>query len=127
MLPKSAITFLKTRNMEETTRFYRELLAFQLVLDQGRCRIFQICPNSYVGFCLTDSATGSDEIILTLEVEDVDGFCSILEEKGVSIEIQPRFNPDFNIYQMFIRDPNGYRIEIQRFLDPIWSQHKTKI
>jgi hypothetical protein len=35
-----------------------------------------------------------------------------------------------NIYHCFLRDPNGYLIEIQRFLDPAWPrptlQHADK-
>ena len=95
-------------------------MGFDLALDQGKCRIFQVCPNCYLGFCLTDGGTGSDEVIFTIEIEDVDGFCSYLEGLGVEIEVPPRLNEYYNIYQMFLRDPNGYLLEIQRFLDPRW-------
>lgn len=120
--PKSGITFLKCRDLDETSHFYTQILGFQQVLDQGKCRIYQICENCYLGFCVTEASTGSSEVIITLEIEDVDGFCEQLEMKGVEIEVQPRFNPDYNIYQMFIRDPNGYLIEIQRFLDLQWAE-----
>ncbi|OQY24133.1 MAG: hypothetical protein DRJ03_06405 [Chloroflexi bacterium] len=30
-------------------------------------------------------------------------------------------NPRYNIYHCFLRDPNGYLIEIQRFLDSAWK------
>jgi catechol 2,3-dioxygenase-like lactoylglutathione lyase family enzyme len=117
---QSAITFLKTRDLEATTRFYTQVMGFTLALDQGACRIFSICPGAFAGFCLTDGPTGSAEVILTLEVEDVDSACAALETAGAVIEVRPRFNPRFNIYQCFIRDPNGYLIEIQRFHDPVW-------
>ena len=119
--PKSGITFLKTRDLEGTTHFYTQVLGFKQALDQSACRIFRICPNCFIGFCLTDGATGSDEIIITLEIEDVDGCSEYLQQSGIEIEIPPRINEQYNIYQMFIRDPNGYRIEIQRFLDPAWD------
>ncbi|MBN1147819.1 MAG: VOC family protein [Anaerolineales bacterium] len=120
--PKSGITFLKTRNLSETTRFYSEIMGFDLVLDQQVCRIFKACPNCYIGFCQTEGSTGSEEVIFTLEMDDVDGFCAYLLAQGIEIDIWPRLNERYNIYQMFVRDPNGYRIEIQRFLDPGWAQ-----
>ena len=120
--PTSSITFLKTKDMEETTRFYTEILGFRLVLDQEYCRIFRICPNSHLGFCLTEASTGSSEVIITLEIEDVDGYYQRLKSLDIAAEIPPRLNEKFNIYQMFLRDPNGYLIEIQRFLDPLWGQ-----
>jgi catechol 2,3-dioxygenase-like lactoylglutathione lyase family enzyme len=120
--PKSAITFLKTKDILETTRFYTEIMGFEWVLNQSTCRIFKITPNSFIGFCLTEDSTGSDEIMITLEVDDVDAACEYFTTKGLEIELQPRMNERFQIYQMFLRDPNGYCIEIQRFLDPHWQR-----
>lgn len=122
--PTSGITFLKTRDLETTTGFYTTILGFDYVLDQGSCRIFRICPSCYLGFCLTEGETGSGEVIITLEVADVDSYCAALEASGVEIEVRPRLNPKYQIYQMFIRDPNGYLVEIQRFLDPRWHAPK---
>ena len=124
--PQSGITFLKTHDLDETTRFYTQVMGFEFALDQETCRIFRICPNCYLGFCLTDGDTGSQEVIVTIEVEDVDGFCENLEAEGIEIETLPRYNERFNIYQMFIRDPNSYLLEIQRFLDPKWAQAKIQ-
>jgi catechol 2,3-dioxygenase-like lactoylglutathione lyase family enzyme len=123
--PTSAIIFLKTNDLAETTRFYSEVMNFEFVLDQGDCRIFRTISNSYLGFCLTEESTGSSEIMITFEVEDVDAARDYFESKGIEIELQPRLNDRFQIYQMFIRDPNGYVIEIQRFLDPHW--HAARI
>lgn len=122
LCPRSTVTFLKTKDLDQTTQFYTQILGFQLVLDQDYCRIFRACPNSHLGFCLTDATTGSSEVIITLEIPDVDGYYQHLKSLGVEVEIAPRLNKNFNIYQMFLRDPNGYLIEIQRFLDPLWEQ-----
>ena len=32
-----------------------------------------------------------------------------------------------DIYHFFLRDPDGYLIEVQRFLDPAWPRDKTTI
>jgi catechol 2,3-dioxygenase-like lactoylglutathione lyase family enzyme len=38
----------------------------------------------------------------------------------VAIEKRPTMNTTYNIYHFFMRDPDGYLVEIQRFLDPAW-------
>jgi catechol 2,3-dioxygenase-like lactoylglutathione lyase family enzyme len=118
---QAAITFLKTRDLDATTDFYTRILGLRLALDQGACRIFAARQGAYLGFCLTDGPTGSGEVILTLVVADVDAACAQLEAAGVVIETRPRANPRFQIYQFFARDPNGYLLEFQRFLDPAWQ------
>ena len=123
--PNSGITFLKTRDLHATTDFYTQVLGFSLALDQGKCRIFKICDNSYIGFCLTEGTTGSDEVILTFEIDDVDLYFDDLKSKGVAVEVQPRLNSYYNIYQMFLRDPNGYLLEVQRFMDPLWRSDES--
>ena len=119
--PLSGITFLKTNDLEITSQFYIEQMGFDQVLDQGTCRIFKICENCYLGFCITEGDTGSDEVIYTIEIDDVDGYYEQLRRAGVDIEIPPRLNERYQICQMFARDPNGYLIEIQRFLDHRWG------
>jgi len=122
--PKSGITFLRTKDLDETSQFYIDVLGFELALDQGICRIYKICPNCYLGFCLSEGDTGSQEVIITLEIEDVEGLYKTLDNLGVEIEVEPRLNERYNIYQMFVRDPNGYLIEFQKFLDPIWESQR---
>ena len=124
--PKSAITFLKTKDLVETTHFYTQVMGFELVLDQGSCMIFRVSTNSYLGFCLTEGSTGSEEIMVTLEVDDVDAASLYFESQGIEIEVMPRLNERYQIYQMIICDPNGYWIEIQRFLDPLWHLEKKE-
>lgn len=54
----------------------------------------------------------------TLVTRKVDEWHRHLEEKGITIEQPPTHNPRYNIYHLFLRDPNGYLIEIQRFNHP---------
>jgi catechol 2,3-dioxygenase-like lactoylglutathione lyase family enzyme len=53
--------------------------------------------------------------------QEVDEYCRLLRERGVVFEKEPAFNADYQIYHCFLRDPNGYLVEIQRFEDPRWS------
>ena len=45
--------------------------------------------------------------------DDPGGFVERFKAKG--IEFRPRFLPDSNLYQLFIRDPNGLMIELNFF------------
>ena len=117
------ITFCYTADFESTAHFYENLLGLPLALDQGNCRIYRVRDGAFIGVCRRARTPDSDGIILTLVSEDVDGWYARLVERGVQFEKAPKFNPKFNIYQCFLRDPNGYLIEIQRFDDPAWKAH----
>jgi catechol 2,3-dioxygenase-like lactoylglutathione lyase family enzyme len=120
----SQITFLYTHDLEATARFYEEALVLPLKLDQGSCRIYQVSQEGYLGFCQRDdapqqpSAPTMDQVIMTLVTSDVDGWYHRLSNRGVAFEKPPSVNPKYSIYHCFLRDPNGYLIEIQRFLHP---------
>ncbi len=115
------VTFLYTSDLEKTAVFYETILELPLILDQGACRIYETGSGAFLSFCrhLTggDGAVG---VILTLVSSDVDGWYAFLQDKGIVFEKPPQYNHKFNIYHCFLRDPNGYLIEIQRFDDPNW-------
>ena len=100
-------------------------LALALALDQGGCRIYRTSPNGYLGFCKRDEAgpsivAGRAEPILTLVTPDVDAWHARLTARGLRFETPPVYNPRFDIYHCFLRDPSGYLVEIQAFCDPGW-------
>ena len=112
------VTFLYTRDLEATARFYEELLGLPLALDQGSCRIYHVAGNAFLGFCQREEAPERPQgVILTLVTAEVDRWYESLGEKGVTFEKPPAHNSRYNIYHCFLRDPNGYLVEIQRFLD----------
>ena len=119
------ITFCYTKNLTETARFYEEIMGLPLALDQGTCRIYRVAGRAYVGFCQRADAVRPDGIILTLVTDDVDGWHARLAAQGVVFEKAPALNPRFKIYNCFLRDPNGYLIEIQRFEDPRWTSRSA--
>jgi len=118
---ESVITFLPTRDLKQTARFYEGVLKLELALDQTRCRIYRVTQGGFLGFCLKDEIKPQEGVILTLVTEEVDHWQTLLTEHKVAIETPPVFNPEFQIYQMFLKDPNSYLIEIQRFEDPRWN------
>lgn len=119
-LIEQQITFLYTADLAESARFYETVLGLKLARDQGTCRIYQVTAGGYVGLCQRDDARPDPnrrDIIITLVTADVDEWYERLTSRGVVFEKPPGVNPTYNIYHCFLRDPNGYRIEIQRFLD----------
>jgi catechol 2,3-dioxygenase-like lactoylglutathione lyase family enzyme len=116
------VTFLLTTDLAATERFYEDVLGLSLVLDQGSCRIYHVNGNAFIGFCERDDPGEPPGLLFTLVTQAVDAWHEFLLSRNVAIEKPPTFNPQYNIYQMFVRDPNGYLIEIQTFLDPAWPK-----
>ena len=72
-----------------------------------------------LGFCEKEGvSTAKDGMIITLVTEKVDEVVAKLRARGLVLEKEPAFNPTFNIYHAFFRDPNGLLVEVQRFEDP---------
>ena len=117
----SHIVFLDTDDLAQTADFYENTLDLELALDQGTCRIYKVAGEAYIGFCRKDHPPITEGVIVTLVTQDVDAYCDMLRERGVVFEKEPVFNPEYNIYHCFLRDPSGYLVEIQRFEDPRWS------
>jgi len=120
-----AVTFLYTTDMDRARAFYEEMLGLECVLVQeGGCRIYRTAPHAFVGLCRAREGRESDPrgVILCLVADDVDGWAERLRARGVTFEKEPQANPDFQIYHCFLRDPDGYLIEIQRFDDPAWPK-----
>ena len=63
-------------------------------------------------------------IIFTLVAQDVDGWYERISGQGWACDGAPRLNEIYDIYHFFVRDPSGYRIEIQRFPQADWDQSK---
>lgn len=117
----SHIVFLATRDLQITAAFYENILGLTLALDQGQCRIYQVTEKAFLGFCVKDKVTAQDGVILTLVTGVVDEWYDKLRTQGIKFEKEPAYNPEFKIYHCFLRDPNGYMLEIQRFEDPRWK------
>jgi catechol 2,3-dioxygenase-like lactoylglutathione lyase family enzyme len=124
------VTFLYVKDLEISERFYGEVLGFKLVLDQALARIYRVgSGNAFLGICLSSAVQQAPPpdraplgVIVTFVTNDVDGAYSALRAKGVAFEKPPTINTTFNIYNCFFRDPDGYLLEIQKFLSPDWPR-----
>ncbi len=114
------ITFLHAGNLAETRQFYNSVLGLKVARDQGTCLIFKVNPSAFLGFCEhIEPLPAGRKVILTLVTEDVDGWYLHLKKNGAIIEEPPKAKPKFKIYHFFLKDPDGYWIEFQRFDNPL--------
>lgn len=112
------IVFLGAKDLEQTDKFYAGILGLKLYKDQGVCKIYDIPGGGCLGFCTHVPVTRAEKSpIITLLSEDVDGLYQDLAKTEFAPALPPVINPNFNIYHFFVIDPNGYWVEIQRFLD----------
>lgn len=118
------VTFLYSGNFAQSIKFYGETLDLPLALDQGACQIFRVGRDAFLGVCQCAAAAPAvpESVIVTLVSDDVDGWYERLTAQGIAIEAPPSENTAFNIYHFFLRDPDGYRLEIQCFRDPAWPR-----
>ncbi len=117
------VTFLYTRDLPATAAFYETVLGFDLVLDQGTCRIYRISDDGFLGFCTRAEADArASHVIFTMVTDDVDAWHERVKAAGALVEKPPSHSEQYNVYQFFFRDPNGYLLEIQQFRDPAWPR-----
>ncbi|MBW4509971.1 MAG: VOC family protein [Scytonematopsis contorta HA4267-MV1] len=114
------ITFLYTNDLSASSHFYENKLGFDLWLDQGTCRIYSVAGSGYLGICQASETSKpavdkNKGVIFTLVTQQVDEWFEYLKAQGIEFEKPPTLNEKYRIYHCFLRDPNGYLIEIQRF------------
>lgn len=115
------ITFIYTQNLATSANFYERQMGLPLWLDQTTCRIYRLTDSSFLGICqVNDSSKGKftappHNLIITIVTQAVDDWYHTLSARGVVFEAPPRYNEKYRIYHCFLKDPDGYLIEIQRF------------
>jgi catechol 2,3-dioxygenase-like lactoylglutathione lyase family enzyme len=126
------VTFLYTNDTARSFAFYEDVISLPLVMDQGSARIYRTGGDAYLGICETsavqqglaaDRKPGGLIFTFVCRTEaEVDVWHGYLAERGVTFEKAPALNARYNIYNCFFRDPDGYLLEIQAFLDPAWPK-----
>jgi len=119
------VTFIYVADLNRSADFYTGVLGLELRLDQGGCRIYQAAPGACLGICAgkrgKENRTAKEGVILTLVTDGVDDWYERLKGEGVRILQPPRKNDEYQIYHFFLLDPDGYKVEVQKFLDPAWA------
>ncbi len=115
---QGSVVFFGAADLEEVHGFYHGCLELPLYKDQGLCRIYEVPGGGLLGFCSHLAVHHAEKSpIITLLTDDVDGMYERLQEHGYTPETKPKHYTKFNIYHFFLKDPNGYTVEIQTFLD----------
>ena len=123
---EQSVTFVFVADLAATHTFYTQVLGLSLTLDQGSCRIYHVAASAYLGFCERAGASPNG-VMLTLVTHAVDAWHSFLTAQNIIIEKPPTFNAQYNIYHLFVRDPDGYLVEIQEFRDPAWPGNAANV
>ncbi len=119
---QSQITFLYYRDLQPVSKFYQEIMGFELVEDQEWAKIYRIDGNAYLG--IVDEERGfhkaqkKSAVLITWVVDDVLGWYDYLRRKGVRILTDLWEVEDIQVRGFFLEDPGGYAIEVQQFLKP---------
>ena len=124
--PYASITFLTYEDLESGIRFYGETLGLPLIEDQGWAKVYRISGSACVGLVSARGKTPTTPVgsgvllsIVLVDVEDVDAWYKRLrDEPDIEITSEPSMVPGIPVYSFFLRDPAGYRVEIQIFTDP---------
>jgi len=117
---KGLIPWLYYRDLPKAMAFYKDVMGFEMAVDQGWSKIYRIRDGAYIG--LVDERHGyhraSDDkpVIVCLNVHDADAWYEKLKGKGVELEEQPKESERLRIKVFMLRDPEGYVIEIQESL-----------
>lgn len=115
-----AITFFYYKDLPRAMRFYEDIMGLPLAIDQGWCKIYEICPGAHVG--LVDEAKGMNKwaeqkpVQLCIRVADVDGWFAYCQDQKVNNLSQLFTNELLGIRAFVFNDPEGYQIEIQTAL-----------
>lgn len=110
-------TTITVKNMEESLRFYQEIVGLPLnarfgagpgveisFLGEGDTKIELICHDN------TGDSNPGTGISLGFDVKSLDEKMAFLEEKGIEIHSGP-FAPNPHTKFFFILDPNGLKIQ----------------
>ncbi len=125
--PYASITFLTYENLEPGIRFYGETLGLPLIEDQGWAKVYRISGSACVGLVSArgrapERPVGSGVLlsVVLVDVEDVDAWYKQLrDEPDIEITSEPATVPGIPVYSFFLRDPGGYRVEVQAFTDSL--------
>lgn len=120
MRPDAFLTFLPTHDLDDADAFYRGILGLELARDQGTCRIYRVREGAYVGFCLGSPVIPAEHpVFVTIVVSDVQAAYDDLKARAVQPETPVEHLPAFALTRFLVRDPHGYRVEVQRFDVPL--------
>ena len=116
---ESLITWVYTEKLELTCDFYKNGIGLHMLRDEGPAKIFDVGNGGQLGICqaFEDRVVEPKGGMITFVTNNVDTWFTHLSSKGIKLDSTPHVLEKFKIYTFFLRDPNGYQLEFQQFLD----------
>lgn len=113
---------LPARNLDQTSRFYREL-GFTQIVDSPRYARFE-CPEGGASFSLSlEEGEFENGAVIYFEHERLDEWVAELEERGIAFDERPK-NRSWLWREAVLHDPSGNRIKLyqagENRLSPPW-------
>lgn len=106
--------FFATEKLSDLVSFYTRRLGMNVWIEQEGCTILN-AGDFAIGFCQRDRADTNGIITFLCATEnDVEERFSMLSDLA---DGPPRVNERYRIFHFFLRDPEGRRLEVQKFLD----------
>ena len=112
--------FFYYADLDEATRFYREVLGLRVVADYGFAKILQIAPKSFL--TLVDAAEGmhaADEpktTAIALITDQLDEWWDYLQTQDIDWRSTDYSPTEGSAHDGFVAiDPEGYYLEFERF------------
>lgn len=124
MIPRMTYTGIRVKSMDESIRFYTEVLGMQLLerkltpqthgelatlKSQGSEQVIELNWYAHGSMFGASYENGSEIDHLGFEVDNLEAWIQELEAKGVKILVRPYEIGGWN--EAFIEDPNGIWIE----------------
>jgi hypothetical protein len=117
------LVFFYYDGIEDASRFYKNIMGFELKLDREWVKIYKISVDSHIG--LVDASRGSHKpseekpVRLQIMVNDANAWFKYLKKKEVDIpRKEPKLGETLRIKAFTILDPGGYSVEICEYMSP---------
>ena len=121
-LASASITFFYYDDLNAPATSYSNVMRFKLVDDQKWAKIYQINGNAFLG--IVDGKKGfckvqdKNAVLLTLVVDDVHSRYTYFKDNGINLVGEVQKKEDIQVHCFFLKDPGGYVLEVQQFLNP---------
>ena len=100
---------INVKDLDRAVRFYRDTLGLSMLFQFPRLAFFD-CGGVRLMLSLPEKPEFDHESsIIYYKVEDIEGACASLRERGVSIEQGPQLvakMPTHDLWMAFLRDPD---------------------
>lgn len=116
----SNVAFYACIDIDETDKFYSEIIGLEKVMHTGDVRIFSTVKGHFGFIQRPDRKALEGRVCLSLncgsQAEVRLEYDRIVKLGGVPLD-EPQQYYDQPVYSFFIKDPNGYLVEFQKIND----------